>query len=181
MIRAEPTSSSYKKPTILISGVGNELRQDDGFGIAVVRRLQESNNLPEHVKIIETGIAGISLVQELMDGYDALLLIDAVSREGKPGQLYLLEPEVPDLEALPVEAQRDFLADMHYANPTRALILAKAMRVLPKQVYILGCEAAQHDDFAMGMSLAVQSAIPQALSRIEKWIAEFSPKPETCI
>ena len=165
--------SESKKPTILISGVGNELRQDDGFGVAVTRRLQENNNLPERVKIVETGIAGISLVQELMTGYDTLLLIDAVSRNGQLGQLYWLEPEVPDLEALPVEAQRDFLADMHYANPTRALILAKAMRVLPPQVYILGCEAAPHDDFAMGLSLEVQNAIPPAVARIEKWLAEL--------
>jgi hypothetical protein len=29
------------------------------------------------VKFFESGIAGISLVQELMDGYDALVIIDA--------------------------------------------------------------------------------------------------------
>jgi hypothetical protein len=35
----------------------------------------------------------MSLVQELMAGYDALVLLDACRRGGPPGHVYLLEPE----------------------------------------------------------------------------------------
>jgi len=51
---------------ILIAGVGNLLRGDDGFGVEVGRRLLTGNDLPSGVKVLEAGISGISLVQELM-------------------------------------------------------------------------------------------------------------------
>lgn len=72
---------------MLIAGVGNVLRRDDGFGVEVARRLatcwrQDSAALPDGVNphVIEVGIGGIHLVQELMVGYDALVIVDAVER-----------------------------------------------------------------------------------------------------
>ena len=44
---------------ILVAGVGNVLRQDDGFGIAVVHHLLDRGNLCDGVEVLETGIAGI--------------------------------------------------------------------------------------------------------------------------
>ena len=44
------------KKHILISGVGNVLHQDDGFGVEVVRQLEKKNGLPDSVEIMETGI-----------------------------------------------------------------------------------------------------------------------------
>ena len=61
---------------------------------------------------------------------------------------------------------------MHYTNPVRALMLAKALNVLPPHVRILGCQTAAHDDFALGLSQVVQDAVPQALDRIEAWVAQ---------
>lgn len=165
--------ASSKSPTVLIAGVGNVLRQDDGFGIEVARRLRERGDLPVGATVVETGIGGIHLVQELMTGYDALMLIDAVARGGEPGHIYLLDVEVDDIRTLPPDEKRDFLADMHYTNPDRALMLAKALDALPPHVFILGCEAADHDDFAMGLSDAVREAIPAAVDRIVTWTEQL--------
>lgn len=159
---------------ILISGVGNVLRQDDGFGVEVINRLLERNELPAGVTVIETGIGGIRLVQELLDGYDILILVDAVQRDGQPGQLYLLEADVPDLESFSFDERNEFLADMHYTNPTRAMMLAKAIHALPPRVYILGCQPAAYDDFELGLSPEVEAAIPAAISQIEEWIMTFN-------
>ena len=54
------------KPRVLVAGVGNDLLGDDGFGIAVVRGFSE-DGVPEGVAVFESGIAGIRMVQELMD------------------------------------------------------------------------------------------------------------------
>ena len=61
---------------ILVAGVGNVLNGDDGFGVELAWRLAK-RSLPAGVKVIETGIGGMTLVQELMLGYDAVLLLDA--------------------------------------------------------------------------------------------------------
>ena len=76
-----------------------------------------------------------------------------------------------DIDKMPIHEKRAFLADMHYTNPTRALMLAKALGVLPPKVYILGCEAAEHDDFAIGMSEVVQAAIPKAIEKLKEFLA----------
>lgn len=160
---------------ILISGVGNVLRQDDGFGIAVVERLLERGNLPEGVEVLETGIAGIRLVQELLVGYDVLILVDAMLRDGQqPGDLYLLEADVPDITQYTFDERNAFLADMHYTNPTRAMMFAKALNVLPKQTYILGCQPVAYNDFDLGLSPEVEAAVAKAVTRIDEWIVELN-------
>jgi hydrogenase maturation protease len=150
---------------VLVAGVGNLLRRDDGFGIVVANRLAERSDLPSDVRVIETGIGGIGLVQELMDGYDGLLILDAVRRGGAPGTLYVLEPGVPDIEALTPEERHDFLADLHQAEPSRALGLAAALGVLPRTVRLLGCEPAECDEAEIGLTPAVERAAAIAVDR----------------
>ena len=151
---------------VLVAGMGNELRGDDGFGVAMTRLL-DGRDLGAEVTVREFGIAGIHLVQELLDGYDALLVIDAVQRGSRPGTLHLLEPEVRDLDQLSPSERRDFLADVHWADPGRALMLAKALGVLPKRVLILGCQPQELDDLSLVLSPAVESALPRAAQEIE--------------
>jgi len=160
-------------PEILIAGVGNVLQGDDGFGIEVANRLMRLDDLPASVKVIETGIGGMSLVQELMDGYDALIILDAYSKGGMPGQLYLLEPVLPDLSNLSVGEKRDYFADTHYATPMRALSLLAHVATLPKTIRIVGCEPEQLDDLRIGLSPAVAGAIDQAVAMVVDWIRQY--------
>ena len=159
------------KGDILIAGVGNELRQDDAFGIEFVRRW--TTDMPKYPNIttMEVGIAGIHLVQELHTGYDILVLADAVDYERVPGTISIERvEELSNIEEMPLDKKREFLADMHYTNPTRAMMLAKALKVLPEDVFILGCQSAQHDDFALGMSPEVTEALPVAVKALSDWL-----------
>ncbi len=152
------------KPRVLVAGMGNDLCQDDGFGIVAVRRFV-AMGVPEGVRVVEPGSGGISLVQELMDGYEALIIVDAVDRGGEPGTVYLLETEVPDFATLPEAEQRDFLADMHATVPSRVLTLAQALSVLPGVIYILGCQPKQYE-LGMGLSTPVERGVTEALVRL---------------
>lgn len=152
------------KPRVLVAGMGNDLCQDDGFGIVAVRRFVAAG-APEGVHVVEPGSGGISLVQELMDGYEALIIVDAVDRGGEPGTVYLLETEVPDFATLPEAEQRDFLADMHATVPSRVLTLAQALGVLPGVIYILGCQPQQYE-LGMGLSAPVERGVAEALVRL---------------
>ena len=110
-------------------------------------------------------------MQELHEGYDLLIMVDAVEWGEPPGHIYLREVEsVGDINEMPLHEKRAFLADMHYTNPTRALMLAKALGVLPPKIYILGCEAAAHADFAIGMSAVVKAAIPKAINKLKVFL-----------
>jgi len=161
------------RPNILIAGVGNLLHGDDGFGVEVANRLMQLDDLPPSVKVIETGIGGMSLVQELMDGYDALIILDAYAKGGAPGQLYLLEPELPDLSNLSAGEKRDYFADTHYATPMRALTLVAHVSTLPKAIRIVGCEPEELDDLRIGLSPPVAGAVDEAVSIVIDWVRRY--------
>ncbi|HEV8045414.1 MAG TPA: hydrogenase maturation protease [Rubrobacter sp.] len=153
------------KPRVLVAGMGNDLRQDDGFGIAVVRRFSETG-VPEGIRVYESGIAGIGLVQELMDGYETLIVVDATDRDAEPGTVFLLEAEVPAQEEPTEESRQEFLADTHLAVPSQALTLARALGILPRRVYILGC---QPKECGLGMELSdpVERGAAEAIERLQ--------------
>jgi hydrogenase maturation protease len=149
---------------VIVGCVGNVLRGDDGFGPAVAERL---GGLPEGAEVVETGIGGIALLQELLAGCDGLILIDAVDRGAKPGTVFLIDPEVLDGE---------HVADVHLANPERVLTMAKAMGALPERILIVGCQPAEVDELGHGLSPAVQRSVPLAAVRVEEavrgWLGE---------
>ena len=119
---------------------------------------------------METGIGGMSLIQELMYGYDALLILDAYQNNGEAGQLYLLEPILPDLSGLKPHELRDYFSDTHYATPMRALNFLSRVGQLPKIVNIIGCEPEEIDDMTLGLSEIVKAAIPKAEKMTIDWI-----------
>lgn len=157
---------------VLIAGMGNRLRGDDGFGVAVAGLL-EGRDLGADVTVREYGIGGVHLVQELLNGYDALLLVDAVDRGSKPGTVHTLEPEVAGLADLAPAERRDFLADVHWADPGRALMLAKALNALPPRVLIVGCQPGDIDELSMVLSPAVEGALPAALAAVDAALARL--------
>ena len=95
---------------ILVAGVGNVLQADDGFGVEVARILM-TRPQPDGVVVTETGIGGVALVQDLMVGYDACILVDAVDRGRPPGTIMVIEPDVVDVHPMRPEQRHDLLAD----------------------------------------------------------------------
>lgn len=112
---------------VLIAGMGNILRGDDGFGIHVARKLA-AMSLPEGVEVYEAGSAGVALVHKLMDGFDDCILIDAAVRRDAPGTLYTLTPIVS-------EETREF--GTHDLEPSKILALARAVGALPARVVLI--------------------------------------------
>ena len=164
-------------PRVLVAGVGNDLLGDDGFGIEVVRRFSEEG-VPEGVEAFESGIAGIRMVQELMDGYEALVIVDATDRGEEPGTVYLLEVEVPDPDGLAEEERQELLADTHLTVPSKALTLARALEVLPPRVYILGCQP-QECGLGLGLSEPVRRGAIEATRRLRRLCAALATEPTT--
>lgn len=145
---------------VLVVGLGNVLKGDDGFGVRAVTEF--SRFAPGDITVLETGIGGIHLVQELMQGYEALVLFDAVDRGLEPGQITVLEPVLPDLDSFTATERRDYFSETHYATPIRALTLAREVGVLPGIVRIVGCQVADAHAFWLGLHPAVEAALPRA-------------------
>jgi hydrogenase maturation protease len=157
---------------VLVAGVGNKLRADDAFGVEVAHRLM-AMELPEGVKVVETGIGGIALVQELQEGYDALVVIDAVDRGRPPGHVMLILLDVPHVDDMEWGERYDFLADVHLATPERALIMSKALGVLPDDTLMVGCQPVDAETPGIPMSPEVTAAVEVAIKEIVRHLGEL--------
>lgn len=150
---------------IVVAGVGNVLRGDDGFGPAVVMSL---GDLPAGVEVVETGTGGVALLQELLAGCDGLVLVDAVDRGAPPGTVFELEPEVRDAIHVP---------DVHLANPDRVLSMAKTMGALPARVRIVGCQPLDVEPLHQGLSPPVRAALDDAVAVVHRILAAWTGEP----
>jgi hydrogenase maturation protease len=147
---------------IIIACVGNVLRMDDGFGYAVAARLDD---LPAGVEVLESGIGGMTLVHELMRGCAGLIVVDAVDRGAEPGTVFVIEPDVPSAEGL---------ADIHLANPDSVLAMAKGLGCLPDRVLLVGCQPADTDSVAEGLTPDVERAVAPAVDRIRHIVRSWT-------
>ena len=148
---------------VVVAAFGNELRGDDGFGIAVLRRLEASRQPQDHVTLLEVGTAGLRLAQELLTPCDRLIVVDAMTRGGDPGTVYVLKvDDVPEA--------RD--VDMHLAVPSRALSVAQALGALPAETFLVGCEPADIDELTLELSDSVRAAVDIAAHHVHSLIGE---------
>jgi hydrogenase maturation protease len=146
---------------ILVAGIGNIFLGDDGFGVEVAQRLA-AEDLPEDVQVRDFGIRGLHLAYEMLDGgYGMTVLVDASPRGGKPGSLYLIEPELDNLEASQ--------ADAHSMNPGAVFATLKALGGVPGRVLMVGCEP-QSTDEGIGLSAPVANAVGEAVQFLREII-----------
>ena len=147
---------------VLIAGLGNVLRGDDGFGIRVLQEMSRLE-LPRGVDLYEAGGAGVALVQKLMDGYDACIIVDAARKNGPPGTLYRLIPE----------AAADRELGTHDLDPGKILAMARAMSALPAEVLLIGCEPLETEELCQELSAPVAAAVGQAVQALLQELGRF--------
>ncbi|WP_327731932.1 hydrogenase maturation protease [Streptomyces sp. NBC_00487] len=161
-------------PRTLVAGIGNIFLRDDGFGVETARRLSERDQ-PEHVEVVDIGVRGVHLAYQLLDGYDALVLVDATARGEAPGTLYVIEHEV----AGPSPAPGAPALDGHRMTPDTVLALLGTLCAgtggrPPRRVLVVGCEPASVDE-GIGLSAPVSDAVPEAVRLIEELLRNGEP------
>jgi hydrogenase maturation protease len=166
---SDAESAGY--PRILVAGVGNIFLGDDAFGVEVAQRLM-ARPQPEGVRVVDFGIRGLDLAYTLLDGYEAVVLVDAAPRGGTPGTLYVLEPDMEPLTSLEEEVP---MVETHSLHPTRVLRLVAAMGGRVPHLVVVGCEPgpSAEDDFTAGMSAPVKAAVDEAVPLVESLVARL--------
>src|ERR1051326_8958973 len=132
---------------VLIAGIGNIFLGDDGFGSETARRLAVRLQ-PGDVRIADFGISGLDFAYALLDGYSATIMIDAVQRGGQPGTIYVIQPDLDEINEVEPKI------DAHTMDPLRVLALARSMGAELKNIFIVGCEpetCASSDQGCLGL------------------------------
>jgi hydrogenase maturation protease len=146
---------------VLVAGVGNLFFGDDGFGPEVVRRLAEQDTLPPDVRVVDYGIRGMHLAYDLLDSYDALVLVDALPGGDASGQVVVLEVGADDL------GRGDF--DAHGMNPVAMLASLERLGGTLPVTYVVGCRVADTDE-SIGLSAPVAAAVPEAVAAVRSLV-----------
>ncbi|MGZ4472537.1 MAG: hydrogenase maturation protease [Nocardioidaceae bacterium] len=154
---------------VLVAGIGNLFLSDDGFGPEVVRRLPGHARVPDDVRVVDYGIRGLHLAYDLLDGYDALVIVDAVPTGSAPGAVTVLEVgrdaiDGPDLG----EAE----LDAHGMNPVAVLAGVGRLGGTLPPTYLVGCRPETVAD-SIGLSPAVEAAVPEALDALTALLARL--------
>jgi hydrogenase maturation protease len=145
---------------VLVAGIGNIFQSDDAFGVEVAGRLA-GRSWPDGVRVEDFGIRGIHLAYELLEGYDTVVLVDAVAQGEAPGTVSVVEPD-----SIPGAGKP---ADPHSLDPAAVLSLLADLGGSVGRLFLVGCEPADIED-GMGLSPAVASAIDDAVRLVEELV-----------
>ena len=145
---------------VLVAGIGNIFLSDDGFGVEVVKHIDLST-LPEEIRkdvtVSDFGIRGLHLSYQLLDGYDELVLIDAMPLGEAPGTVVTFEPDVESIDATSVDA--------HSMSPAVVLGLLAGMGADLPHVVVVGCQPLTLEE-GMGLSDPVTAAVAPAADAV---------------
>ncbi len=139
---------------IVVIGIGNAFRGDDGAGLAVARAARAL--LPAAVEVVELDGEPARLV-EAWDGAAAAFVVDAVRSGASVGSLHRLDAIE---EALPRWAPS---GGSHALGAAEAVGLGRALDRLPAHLVVYGVEGATFDEGA-SLTPEVAAAVPVAAS-----------------
>jgi hydrogenase maturation protease len=157
-------------PRVLVAGIGNVFLGDDGWGVALAGRLA-ARTLPRGVEVADFGIRGMDLAYAMQDDYAAVLFLDATPRGEPPGTLYVIEPELEDIE---------MAIDAHGMDPLEVLALARTLGAdsLPRTL-IVGCEpqtrmSADDEHILAELTEPVRASLEHAVVLVEDLLADLA-------
>ncbi len=158
-------------PKILVAGIGNIFLGDDGFGVEVARRLlDEPLARQEGVRVLDVGIRSLHLAYELLDGYDALVLVDAMPLDDAPGSLVVFEPSRTG------EAPAGPALDAHSVSPGAVLDMLDSLGGSVRTVRVIGCQPSSLAE-GIGLSAPVAAAVDAAVELVSEVIVNLGGVP----
>ncbi len=151
---------------VLVAGIGNVFFGDDAFGVEVANRLA-TRELPSGVRAVDYGIRGVHLAYELLEGYDLLVLVDAVPMGEPPGTVAVIEVDMDDLDASDVPA-----IDAHTMQPAMVLATLTKLGGRVGRVLVVGCEPAVIEE-RMGLSEPVAAAVDRGADVVVELLTDL--------
>lgn len=156
------------KNPILILGVGNPLRRDDGIGPMIIDMLSNNTDLSDQkVDLLDGGTDGLALM-DYMQNYKHVIIIDAVEMKTPPGEIKVFSP---------AEAKMSINLDALSTHGFGLAEVIKMMEALDQMVpmTIIGIQP-ESIEFFEGLSSKVAAKIPTIIELVNKTVIQHSNK-----
>ncbi len=154
---------------VTVIGIGQALRGDDAAGLETVRRWERlfsgTATRPE-VSVQYSELPGLGLL-DLLEGFDAAVLVDAVDSTAAAGTVYRLGPD--ELESFGTAAK-----SAHGWGVAETLQLDRQLNPssAPLRIRLVGIEVEQ-TELGTPLSDIVEKALPSACEAIEAEVQEL--------
>jgi hydrogenase maturation protease len=149
---------AHRTSQILVIGVGNEFRNDDGVGISVARKLKELNL--DNVIVIEQSGEGTALM-ECWSAGEMVFVVDAVSSGANAGTIFRINAQAQTIPA------NFFNYSTHKFSLAEGVELSRALGELPAHFFIYGIEG---KNFSAGEKISEE--VRNAMEIVVKEIAD---------
>jgi hydrogenase maturation protease len=143
-------------PKVLVVGIGNPDRADDGAGALVATRL--AGRLPSDVTLMTRRGDILSLMQDWA-GFDAVVCIDAAAPMGVPGRIDRIDAGAGEL---PHELS---FASSHAFGLGETIALSRTLGSLPGRVIVYAVEGAAFEGGA-AMTPEVRTAAAEVADQV---------------
>lgn len=155
-----------EKQKIKVLGAGNYLMADDGVGIHILEKLEQSV-IPD-VELENAGVGGLSIL-DLIEDADDVIIVDAVrGGGGVPGSIY----KFTDKDLPPAQL---FMMSLHDLNLVDTLALGHQIQpeLMPDNITIIGVEVERVEGICTELSPRVKAAADQVVTMVFEEILRF--------
>ena len=149
--------SVEKQVRTAIVGVGNLLMGDEGIGVHIVEKLK-SAPMPPDVVVVEGGTHFWG-DEEILNGAEKLVIVDAVLGGGAPGTIYRFS-----LDELEDETDGVKLS-CHDLGLVEKLRVTELAGLSPDQIVIIGIEPAKVE-WSEALSKEIEEKIPEIIDAV---------------
>lgn len=154
---------------VVVLGLGNLVRSDDGVGVHAALRLMKDPRVPSGVEVIDGGTQGLNLLPVIADATH-IVIIDAVNTGASPGTI--VRYEVSQLDALPGSPS------VHQIGFADLLEGLRWLGKSPQNMVLIGVQP-EETGWGADLSSAVQAALPAlaelVIKHLESWENQTVP------
>jgi hydrogenase maturation protease len=156
---------------LLVLGLGNVLLSDEGVGVRIVERLTDApaGSLPAGIELVDGGTLGLELLP-LLDGVDAVLLLDALDTGAAPGSVAVLRDDE-------LRARMGGAISVHQLGVGDLLAVARLRGTLPARTSLIGIQP-ERLEVGLALSPSVAAAVPMAIRLAQQEIASLCEVPD---
>jgi len=147
---------------VLILGCGNVLMGDDGFGPAVIKKLNQQHKLPDyaHAEDVGTSVRDILFNVTLLDKHpEHIVILDATDRPGRKGG------EVFEISVDEIPEKKIVDYSFHQFPTTNMLKEIQELRGI-KVTIIVAQVAEKLEEVGPGLSKPMRAAVVEAAQKV---------------
>lgn len=167
-------SGAGERTPVVVLGMGNLLRRDEGLGIRALQRLDALYALPPTVQLVDGGTLGLELLSYLEDAERALVL-DAALSDASPGTLVQISgDDVPAYFSMRTSPHEIALPDL--------LAIAKLRGTTPPELVLVGMHPASIElgwDLSEIVASRLDDMVASAAAVLYQWGITLEPRNRT--